>query len=90
MFTDLYIFESEYVIVPIDSNSIVKRKLGHEHRHAKLLIVIEKTTVYNVMKKFSFIQSGPEILHAYFNTGFSRCKLHEPGRSRLIDHTVYR
>lgn len=36
MFTDF--FESGYVIdrVLIDSNSIVKRKLGLEHRHAQL------------------------------------------------------
>lgn len=42
------------------------------------------------MKKFSFIRSELEILYAYFNINFSRYKLHEPGRSRLIDRTVYR
>ena len=31
------------------------------------------------MRKFSFTRNGPEILHAYFNIGFSRYKLHEPG-----------
>lgn len=35
MFTDLYIFLIS-IIVPIDSNSIVKRKPGLEHKRAKL------------------------------------------------------